>query len=269
MSLWPLEHRGDFLTMPFRGSTSAWWSGRRYYEAPPDVARSYRAAILARGYTRIYFDLFGAWGPKENYFEQPDKLLPFLMEATADAIGPVLFIGPEDDKAAQARYAGVKGRRRYKDALKRLLSQCGADIADLVLGVEVEEYWSDDLVAEFGTHARRFYAGPIWVHRSTGEHGPWSWWKKQTWATGLAYQYNKRDKHNGFLAHPDDVRSETELYAARLRVQGGKKKLLAGEYAYKRPEQKAMALGTIGLRYGAVGFMNGGPPLQFRPQGAE
>ena len=131
-----------------------------------------------------------------------------------------------------------------------------AYVAEYMLGVEVEEYWTDDEVARIGTELRKLTKKPIWVHRKTGEHGPWSWWKAQKWATGLAYQFTKRDKSNGFLAHPDDVRDETKLYVSRLKAVG--KKFLASEYAYLRPEAKARALGKIAMVNGADGFSNGG-----------
>ena len=251
---WPVPHRGDFLNKPFKGTLSGYWSGRKYYKASHKVRAQYRAALLADGYTRIYFDLFGQWGNKDSYFDHPKDLLPFLQEAAADGLGPVVFLGPEDDKPAQAKWPPHK----FIVQLRKFITICGPCIAECVLGVEVEEYWSDDDVSTIGKALRQWFSGPIWVHRSTGEHGPWAWWKQQTWATGLAYQFNKRDKKNGgFLAHPADVRAETALYAGRLKTHGGGKQLLAGEYAWKRPEAKGRALGQEALTAGAVGAMNG------------
>lgn len=259
MCAWAKQHRGDFLTLPFRGSTSAWWSGRKYYQAPPMIRAQYRAEIKKRGYTRIYFDLFGQWGKKESYFEHPTDLVPFLKESVADGLGTVVFLGPEDDKPAQAKWK--KGKRpwdAYLAQLKIFMKICGPHIAECVLGVEVEEYWPDYAVERIGAALRTMFQGPIWVHRSTGAHGAWGWWKAQRWATGLAYQFTKRDKSNGFLAHPTDVRTETTLYAGRLKTHGGGKAFLAGEYAYRRPEAKARALGKVAMAAGATGFMNGG-----------
>ena len=246
--------------MPFKGSTSAYWGGYKYFGASPKVRQAYRDAIKEREYTRIYFDLFGDWGPKEDYFAAPAKLVPFLKESAEDCLGPVLWLGPEDDDKAQAKY-GKNNWDEYVKHLKKFVPAVDQYVAEYILGVEVEEYWSDQIVAKIGTALRKLTKKPIWVHRKTGQHGAWSWWKAQKWVTGLAFQFEKRDNQGGkgFLAHPDDVREATEVYAGRLKTQGGGKKFLANEYAFKRPEEKAIAVGKAALEAGAVGFSNGGP----------
>lgn len=249
--------------MPFKGSTSAFWGGYKYFGASPKVRAAYRQAHKDREYTRIYFDLFGAWGPKEDYFANPKKFLPFLQECAADGLGPVIWMGPEDDKKAQQTY-GKQGWGAYISQLKKFIPLVDPCVAEYILGVEVEEYWSDATVAKIGSALRKLITKPIWVHRKTGQHGEWSWWKDQSWATGLAYQFNKRDNQGwkGFLAHPDDVEEETSIYASRLKTHGGGKKFLANEYAFKRPEAKAQQLGEVALAHGAVGFSNGGPKVK-------
>ena len=246
MARWPKQDRSDWA-MPLVGKT--FWV---YQRLSPAMRRRALTETLKRAYTRLHFDIFPNI-TKRDYFAAPTALLPFLQESVTARLGPIIWLGPEGDKGSQAKYQGIK----FTKQLKKFVPIVDASVAEYILGPEVEEYWDDDEVSRIGAVLRTLTKKPIWVHRKTGEHGPWGWWRAQTWATGLAYQFTKRDMQKpGFLAHPDDVRDETTLYASRLKGVG--KKFIASEYAYLRPEHKAQALGAIALQYGSVGFMNGG-----------
>lgn len=279
---WDAQHRGDFLNMPFRGTLSGYWSGKKYYTARPKIRAAYRQAVKDRGYTRIYFDIFKGLAGKD-YFGDPAALLPVLDECVADGLGPVLFIIPEGDKSAQAQYGMSKSKvsAKYLTALRALVKVCGPCVADWIIGVEVDEVLRPDapndgseeddaatdvceaMVTTIGQTIRSALKPaqqtPIWVHWTTGWHGTWGWWRKQAWATpgGLCFQYDKADKGGGFLASDEEMRDASTVYSGRLKTQGGGRDFLAGEYAWQRPEAKGRARGKAALEAGAVGAMNG------------
>ena len=102
----------------------------------------------------------------------------------------------------------------------------------------------------------------IWYHFSTGEWFPRDSSMRPFWrevehlhsgAVGIAPQYTKSgNSTDGFLASAQTVRHETTILreAFGLRV-------LAGEYAHRRPEAQARALGDVAREAGSEGSING------------
>lgn len=253
---WNDRHFGDFLTLQIDGI--AWYDfAGSYYDAAPETRQRIFAEIKARGYTRIYLNLFEQRTGRD-YFADPEQLLPYLQEICAAGLGAVLEMGPEDEPGAQSRYRG----ERYLRQLREFVSVVDAYVAEYLLGVEVEEYWDRHQVLAVGRQLRVLTSRPIWAHFKTPVKGvtPKSWWNSRKgwiglWATGISFQYPKRDQKNGFLAHPDDIRKWTQYLVPRLAAKG--QALLAGEYAYRRQEDTARERGTLAVRSGAVGAMNG------------
>lgn len=256
-----IVHRGDFLNLTIDGQPWFEWVGN-YYTADAVARDRIYSELHARGYTH---------GPSLNlfegqvacdYFADPYALQPFLGEIVDAGLIPVLEMGPEGDKAAQQRYRGVK----YLAQLARFAPVVAPFAPDFLLGVECPEYWSRDDTRANTTMLRELCpAAPIWIHLSTPAKTdtPARWWRQwRGWissdATGLAFQYPKRDEKNGFLASPKDVRTWTAYLAAKLHARG--QLCLAGEYAFRRAEFEARTLGALALAAGADGFMNGGPP---------
>lgn len=254
---WAPEHFGDFLTLRIDGASWYDFAGG-YYETDRASRERIFSEIAQRGYTRgPYLNLFEARTGRDH-FARPERLVPYLAEIADACLGAVLEMGPEDEPSAQQHYAGD----RYLTQLRTFVPIVDPYVADYVLGVEVEEYWTREQVQAIGRQLRVLTTRPIWVHFKTPRErvSPKQWWESRKswvglWATGISFQYPKRDKKNGFLAHPSDVKTWTQYLVPKLRARG--LVLLAGEYAYRRPEEKARALGALAIRYGAVGAMNG------------
>ena len=244
--LWSTQHRGDFLTT---------WRPKifEYPIAPPAQRKKFLLEVKERCYTRVGFSFF------PEFFLNPEKLVPFLKEVIAAGLGPSLEMGPEGagHKAFRQQYPPAK----YAAQLGKFIKVVRPYVADYILGVEADEYWTDDDISKIGAALRKGL-GPVqaavWVHFTNGWHGEWSWWKKQPWATGLCFFYNTGVQQGKFLISKDEIVEATQVYSQRLKTAGGGKKFLAGEYCYRYPEAKAIELGKLALANGAVGFMNGG-----------
>jgi len=245
--MWPSEHYTDWLTLPERGE---------YQQQTAAKRRRIRRALQARHYTRLVvsspFVRYGFVGG-ESPAKKPALLLPYLEEAAGDALGPVLEIGLEGDKEAQAAWPIP----RFIDQLEVCIPPLAPCLAGLKVGVEVEEWaGGPDNVRAIGRRLHQLApAVPVYVHFSTPDLdvAPARWWQARrrflepAWCWGPALQYPKRDKHHGFLAHPDDVALWTREIA-RLAHRDGYAGLIGDEYAYRRPEPTAQALGNVILR---------------------
>ena len=137
-----------------------------------------------------------------------------------------------------------------------------------VITTELSEYVTASEICDFTELIHEVTPGKtIWYHFSTGEWYPRDSSMRTFWReverlhpqqVGIAPQYTKTgDSQDGFLASAQIVRHETTI----LRETFGLR-VLAGEYAHRRSEAQARALGDVALDAGAEGFLNGGPGYQ-------
>src|SRR3990167_4532634 len=251
------DHYGDFLTLSFNGEDSAFLSGDTYYKWNRDERKAFRDAIKQRGYTRIYFDIFPPLAP--DYFGDPEGLKFYLAEAWLDGLGPVVFLGPEDSRVGQAKYPYPA----YRLQLGKFIPTIDEYVSDYVLGVEVEEYWTLGETSGIGRAVKALSSKTVWVHFKTPKVSRSEWWSiykgwvHPTWVDGISFQYPKCDvAGSGFLACHKDIIDWTTYLVPRLHARG--LKFLAGEYAFRRDEDKAVKLGNVAIIEGADGFSNGG-----------
>lgn len=255
------EHRTDWLTLDVGGTPSI---DLEYQKLSLTKQKQYRDAHLKRHYTRLVltspFVKGGRLRGDLDPFIHVAMYVNMLRTPAQLGLGIVLEIGLEGDKGAQRKYPVAKMLR----VLQTFIPKIDPWIADYKLGVEVEEWASREEIQQLGTTLARLTSKPIWVHFSTPKAGlsPLEWWRSRKgwlglWAYGIAFQYPKRDKKKpGFLTHPEDMQQWTKALHHICRQNGYQ--LLPDEYAYRRPMQKAVALGLIG--YDITGnFGNGGP----------
>src|SRR3990167_6987270 len=134
-----------------------------------------------------------------------------------------------------------------------------------IITTELSEYVTTPEIYSFTTRIHEITPEKtIWYHFSTGEWYPRDSGMRPFWreverlhpgAVGIGQQYTKTGSSaDGFLATAQTGGHETTI----LRESFGLR-VLAGEYAHRRPEAQARALGDVALDAGAEGFLNGGP----------
>ena len=230
-------HRTDFLTL----------AGRHDMLAYPALSNRRRADIRATvrdlGYTHVYLYVVneGDLGlPVYNDYERPERFRSRLQELLSDGIAPVVWLAPDDaprfHRDATATLPGIW------DTFIPLVDSL---VDSYVLGLEMDEYWSDSEQRQLGSHLDGLTARPIFIHYRGGRIRGSEW----PWVDGIMYQYESPRT-------VESVRQET----GEMIPQVGGKIFIAAEYSYGGngdTERDSFARGTAALSAGADGVGNG------------
>ena len=122
-------------------------------------------------------------------------------------------------------------------------------VSSYVLGLEMDEYWSEDEQQFLGSELNKLTEKTIFIHMTKTKWEP----VLQPWADGIIYQY-------GFGLTPEEITQDTNLMLRRL-ADYPEKLFIAGEYGFQIPAEESKALGDAAVDAGALGFGNGGSPL--------
>ncbi len=241
-----LVHKTDFLTIS---------EGHRYWMEYPGKSSSTRATmrkeLKERGYTHAYIyvvieDDYQGETPFNYYKRSPSEYRAVLQELRNDGIKPVVWLAPDD------------ANEFHKDSEQKLPGYWNSFIPAIndvtegyVVGLEADEYWSDQELNALGTHLNTLTNKPIFVHFSKGYGASIgsNWWGLSSpWIDGILYQYPKE------LA--------IEEYAVRtaqlVPIFHNKGKLfIAGEYETREQESRAISIGNAAIDAGADGCGNG------------
>ena len=235
------NHVTDFLTL--RASDGRTLYTHLYAGYSDGDRAEVREALKERGYSHIYLYAMneGDYGGKTvfNGYRSPEQFRARLQELVDDGLAPVLWLAPDDAPSFHKDSA-----QTLPASWDRFIPTVDDLVSSYVVGLEMDEYWTEDEQNQLGRYLDRLTNRPLFVHYSSGE------WEgaKSGWVDGLIYQY-------GFGLSERDIADRTAQLVSRLRPMG--KTFIAGEYAYRIPEADARRLGAAALRAGADGVGNG------------
>jgi hypothetical protein len=236
-----LNHITDFLTL--RSSDGRTLYTHLYAGYSDGDRAEVRDALKERGYTHIYLYAMneGDYGGRTvfNGYRSPEQFRARLQELVDDGLAPVVWLAPDDAPTFHKDSAET-----LPESWEQFIPAVDDLVASYVVGLEMDEYWSEGEQDRLGRHLDSLTDRPLFVHYTSGE------WEgaKSDWVDGLIYQY-------GFGLSEGDVADRTTQLVSRLHPMG--KTFIAGEYAYRVPEAEARRLGAAALRAGADGVGNG------------
>ena len=233
-------HQTDFLTAGFF---------THLYPSFNNAERaSVRTKMLASGYTHIYIYIMNQndyGGPEFDFYQKPTDYLTLLKELNNSGLQPVVWLAPDDAPDLVEQY--------HTDELvstwEQVIPLIDPYVSSYVLGLEMDEYWSDEEQNLLGTELNKLTEKTLFVHMRARI------WEQVLlpWADGIIYQY-------GFGNSPEEIFQDTTLMLQRLEAHP-EKILIAGEYSFQQTEEESRSLGDAGINAGAQGFGNGGSPF--------
>jgi hypothetical protein len=195
---------------------------------------------------------YSQWGaPGFDYYEDPQAFRDLLLEIVDAGMGPVVWLFPDDAPNLHLNTT-VSG---YREILSNLIPVIDNEVNSYVLGLELDEYFSEIEIEKIGAHLDSLTDKKIGLHFSPGL----TTGIENAWADYLIYQY-------GFGKTEGQIRSETQAVLDVIYNQYGKP-LVAGEYSLfsTSPESEAIRLGDAAMSADPLmksfGFGNGGSPL--------
>lgn len=250
----------DFLNL----ANEAFGLRHAFYDGPRRLRRL--AALRAIGATSV--DLLAYEdddASRIDLYADPGRAEVVLLEAGLAGFRRRLWLMPETG-AVHSRI----GPKAWHGRFRTLLSRVQLHVEEIVLGLELDENWTQaDVLAALGV-LRSLTAKPIWLH-----FGPGVWWGVAFWrqaiaagASGLLYQALTEGNPGapGFRPRADalDTFAVVADELARLGVPA-----VMFEYALYWPQDQAAAFADLALAVGSYGYGNGGRGLQAyrRPAG--
>ena len=192
------------------------------------------------------------WGsPSFDYYQDPQTFRNLLLEIVDAGMGPVVWLFPDDAPNLHLNTSISE----YQEILSNLIPVIDDEVSSYVLGLELDEYFSEIEIEMVGAHLDSLTDKKIGLHFSPGL----TTGIENEWADYLVYQY-------GFGNNESQMRSETQAVLDVVYMQYGKP-LVAGEYSLftNSPESEAIRLGDAAMSADPImrsfGFGNGGSPL--------
>lgn len=253
----PIAHKTDFLAGGCLTHLYAGFGDGERAEC--------RQAMIRNGYTHIYVYIYNEKDyetiyPKGalsfNFYDKPDQFVIYLKELLADRLTPVVWLIPDD--ASKMRSTPVNIIKGY---FSNVIATIDPYVGSYVLGLELDEYWTDTQVKPLGAHLNTLTEKKIGIHL-TSRDSPTLRFMNNDWADYIVFQY-------GFNKSASEIASITSQMVSKLNTSYNKKPLVAGEYNINRDsrgillytkdsEQRGISIGDAAVAAGAVGFGNGG-----------
>lgn len=231
------HHQTDFLTA---GDFTHLYAGRSARQRQQIVE-----ALRRSGYTHIYIYVINENdydGTKFNYYVRPHDFRKILSQLKNDGLLPVVWLAPDDAPQFHQDFPPDKIAETWTSFIPAIDDL----VSSYVVGLEMDEYWSQSQQSFLGAHLRSLTGKPILVHYRPGLWGG----VLEEWANGIVYQY-------GVDKSPEQISKESRFMVQKLASSG--KIFIAGEYSAK-DVKTSVELGKAALDAGAHGFGNGGPP---------